>query len=354
MKILIVRLSALGDIVHAVPAVAAIRARYPEARIDWLVDVRYAAVLRYVHGIDERITIDLSGWRGTVAAFATWARSSSPSGRASGLPDTPPAPPIRRLRAAGYDIAVDFQGLLKSAALARLSGAHRVVGFDRAVLREPLAARFYTERYALDDRQHVIRKNLELAAGIGADPSFIAFPMEVPASPLTDSSAYAVLNPGAGWPNKRWPPDRFGAVAVWMRDRFGWRSLVLWGPREQQLAQQVVDASWGAAVFAPRTGIGDVLALARDARVFVSGDTGPLHLATAMRTPVVGLYGPTSPDRNGPFDPVDICVSRFADCICHHERRCRRGRPCIESIEISEVQQAIERRVAVVPVPGTP
>jgi heptosyltransferase I len=332
VRILIVRLGALGDIVHALPACAAIRRAHPDARIDWLVSARHEGVLRHVRGIDERITMGLSSrWSGLVAT-------------------------VRRLRAARYDAALDFQGLIKSAAFARWSGARRVIGFDRPAVRESLAARFYRERAAVDDRQHVIRKNLALASLVGADPSAIVFPFDVPPSPLSDQTPYALLNAGAGWPNKRWPPDRFGTLATWLRDRFGWRSLVLWGPREQGLAQLVVNVSKGAAVLAPRTSIGDMLALARDARVFVSGDTGPLHLAAAMRTPVVGVYGPTSPDRNGPFDPADVCVSRFTECVCHHERRCRRSRPCIGSISVSEVREAIERRVraAATPVTGTP
>jgi len=252
---------------------------------------------------------------------------------------------MRAVRAVRYDLAIDFQGLVKSAVLARWSGAARVAGFGRAALREPLAALAYSETHPTDDGGHVIRKNLALAAALGADGSRVEFPFEV-REPEAGAAPYAVLNPGAGWPNKRWPPDRFAALATWLAARHGLRSRVLWGPAERLLAEVIADKSGGAADPAAPTSIGDVLALARGARLFVSGDTGPLHLADAVGAPIVGLYGPTSPTRNGPFDPADVCVSRFESCVCHHERRCRRRVACIDEITLAEVQDAVTRRLA--------
>jgi lipopolysaccharide heptosyltransferase I len=323
MRLLIVRLGALGDIVHAVPALAALRRTWPDARIDWLVSERHEAILELVEGLDARIVVDAgSSWRG--------------------LPRV-----IRELRGRRYDCALDLQGLIKSALLARASGARRVIGFGPGALREPLAGLFYSERHAVDDRQHVIRKNLALARAAGAkDTASIEFPLRVPAGPDVGQDPYVLLNPGAGWPNKQWPAERFARLAREISDRHGWRSLVLWGPREEQLAASIASASGGVATQAPRTTIGDVLALARRARLFVSGDTGPLHLAAAVGTPLVGLFGPTSPARNGPFDPADESLSRFDDCVCHHERRCRRGRPCIDDITIEAVTAAVDRRIA--------
>jgi lipopolysaccharide heptosyltransferase I len=320
-RLLVVRLGALGDIVHALPAFAACRRTWPEARIDWLVEARHRAVLDLVRGVSHIVEIDTTG-----------ALSAVP-GR------------MREVRAARYDVALDLQGLIKSAVLARWSGAARVVGFDRAALREPLAALAYSETHAVGDAGHVIRKNLALAAAMGADTSRIEFPLAVPDTTVP-GPPYAVLNAGGGWPNKRWPVDRFGALAAWLRERHGLRSLVLWGPAERELADSIASASDGAATPAPPTTIGDVLALSRGARVFVSGDTGPLHLAAAVGTPIVGLFGPTSPARNGPFAPGDVTISRFETCVCHHERRCRRATPCIDEIALADVQQAVTRRLA--------
>jgi lipopolysaccharide heptosyltransferase I len=326
MRLLIVRLGALGDIVHTVPALAALRRAWPDAHIDWLVDSRYRAVLDHVRGLDTRIVVE----------------TTSRLGRLPGV--------IGQLRASRYDIALDFQGLVKSAALARAAGSRRTAGFARAQLREPLAASFYSERYEVASRQHVIRKNLALVQrALGIDAGEIEFPLETPATPPV-AGAYALLNPGAGWPNKRWPAERFATLAAWIKGQWGWPSIVLWGPRERSLARSIAEASYGAAQTAPETSIGDLLALARGARLMISGDTGPIHLAAAVRTPIVGLYGPTDPARNGPFDPADVCLSRFATCVCHHERRCRRRRPCVNEITLEEVQQAIQQRLSGPPV----
>ena len=323
MKILVVRLGALGDIVHAVPAVAAIRRGLPSAQIDWLVDERHRGVVDLVRGIDARITID-------------------PSHRLRELPRV-----LRRLRAERYDVALDFQGLLKSAVLARWSGATRVVGFSRDALRERTAALFYHEHRSVPRGQHVIAKNLRLASVLGVDVSQTLFPFDVPPGPVIPER-YALLNPGAAWPNKRWPPAWFGEIAAWLRDDHGLASIVLWGPRENELARQVAAASSGAARLAPPTRIGDLLALARDARIMISGDTGPLHLAAAVGTPIVGLYGPTNPIRNGPWRAEDVSISQNAECVCHHQRRCRHRdrRPCIEHITVAQVRAAIEQRLS--------
>src|SRR5262249_29359052 len=134
---------------------------------------------------------------------------------------------------------------------------------------------------------------------------------------------YALLNPGAAWPNKQWPPARFGSIAAALHDRHGLRSVVLWGPGEIALAREVVAAASGAALLAEPSSIADLVALARGATVMVSGDTGPTHIASAVGTPVVGLYGPTRPARNGPLDAQDVSVSRHEICRCHHLRRCK-------------------------------
>ena len=325
MNILIVRLGALGDIVHAVPAVAALRRALPEARIDWVVERRHREVVDLVAGLRRRVSIDTSRWSSLV-------------------------PGIRALRSARYDIAIDLQGLLKSAVLARLSGARRVVGFDRSALREPAAALFYRERHETDDRQHIIRKNLSLARVVAAVDDRIEFPLDVSGAE-PQPGPYALLNPGAAWPNKRWPPDRFGAVAGWLLATYGVRSLVLWGPGERALADAVAAASAGAAQAAPETRIGDVLALARRAVLMISGDTGPLHLAAAMGAPLVGLYGPTNPARNGPWEPDDVVVSRFDRCGCHYQRRCRQASACIDSITVEDVRRAAAERLARAGVP---
>lgn len=331
-RVLLVRLGALGDIVHAMPVAAALRASFPAARIDWVTHPAYVSLLGLLHGLDSVIAIDTRDWQ---------------PGRPGSLFEG-----IGALRSAGYDAALDLQGLVKSAALARAAGARRTVGFARAHLREPAARIFYDETVDPGDVAHVVHKNLAFCSAVGADGRTARFPLTIPPSSAAGQLAsdlggqpYVLLNPGAAWPNKRWPAARFGALAQRMREQQGLASVVLWGPEEQALATAVVSASDGAARLAPPTGIPDMVAVAAGARMMVSGDTGPLHLAAAVGTPVVALFGPTRAERNGPWDDRDLSVTRTAACECLYERRCRRARPCIEEIDVSEVLAAVTRRL---------
>ncbi|MBI2187406.1 MAG: glycosyltransferase family 9 protein [Acidobacteria bacterium] len=328
-RFLIIRLGSLGDVVHGIPAAAALRQRYPQAQIDWLVDPRYIELLDLVESLDRRIPFDprdLTRGRGTARAT------------------------LRDLRRMRYDAVIDLQGLLKSAVLARLVSARRTIGLPRRYLREPLARLFYSEAPDAGAAPHVIDRGLALLRALDVIDPAVRFPLTIPRTPAAalaaervGSSEYALINPGAAWPNKRWPAERFGAAAAAVRAEVGLRSLVLWGPGERALADAVAAASSGAAVTAPETTIKDVVAVARGARVMVSGDTGPLHIAAAVGTPVVALFGPTFAERNGPWSPRDAVIARTDRCSCFYERRCRHAVPCIADIGVSEVVAAVGR-----------
>jgi len=328
MNILIVRLGALGDIVHAIPAAAALRRAFPQARIDWLVDAKHRAIVDLVTAIDRVIAIGRP-------ALAGWTHA------------------VRELRATKYDLAIDLQGLMKSAVLARASGAARVVGFSIWHLREKAARPFYSDVREAEGG-HVIAKNLRLLEAVGVEDTAIEFPIADAPSAALDAlraaigpdAPFALVNPGAAWPNKRWPADRFGEIASFLREACGLVPVILWGPGEEDLARSVVTASKGAAVLAPPTGIPDVIALSRAASLFVSGDTGPLHLAMAAGAPSVAIFGPTDPVRNGPFAPDDLAVSRFDACGCHYDRRCHQAQWCLASLGPAEVCAAAQRRLA--------
>jgi len=329
VNILIVRLGALGDVIHAVPAVAALRAAFPDARIDWLVDAKHRDMVDLVTVVDRTIALEhatLAGWTDVA----------------------------RRLRQSRYDVAIDFQGLMKSAVLARASGARKIVGFSIWHLREKTARPFYSVTNAAgDDTGHVIRKNLRLLHALGVDDDRITFPLaSVQSEALAavqaavgEGAAFALVNPGAAWPNKRWPAGRFGEVAAFLSEVRGLVPIVLWGPGEEELARDVVSASGDVARLAPPTSIADLLALARAARLMIAGDTGPLHIAAAAGTPVVGIFGPTDPDRNGPWVADDVVVSRYGSCECHYRRQCRQAAWCLEDIPVAEVTAAIQQRL---------
>jgi heptosyltransferase-1 len=328
-RILIVRLGSLGDLIHAVPAAAALRRAFPQARIDWLVDVRHRELLDLVPIIDRRVAINASAPGSLMAAVA-------------------------ELRRSHYDVALDLQGLLKSAVLARLSGAARVIGFPLPLVRERAARLFYTETAGVA-AAHVIRKNLSMLKALDIQPSAVEFPIEIRKPEIAaaarrrlgigEADPFAILNPGAAWPNKRWSPVYFAEVAIALKSRHGLRSIVLWGKGEERLAQDVVDASQGSAAVSPQTTLAELVSLAKAAAVMVSGDTGPLHVAGAMGTPLVGIYGPTSPERNGPWASRDLTVSRFESCSCHYQRQCHAKRWCLLDVSPREVIDLVDERL---------
>jgi ADP-heptose:LPS heptosyltransferase len=200
----------------------------------------------------------------------------------------------------------------------------------------------------------VVEKNLHLAAAVGAESTELEFPLASTSSAALELvraqglDAFVLLNCGAAWPNKRWPAERFGRIAAWLHATHRLRSIVLWGPGEEPLAERVVQASSGAAILAPPTSLRDLVALARAARLMVSGDTGPTHIASAVGTPIVALFGPTSPERNGPWVAADVTISRYHSCDCHYERACRRdsARWCVGTISEHDVQAAIRKRLS--------
>src|SRR5262245_5501282 len=217
-RILIVRLGALGDVVHAIPVAAALRRAFPSARIDWLVSTKHGAILDLVTVIDRAIAVnDRDGSSGVASIWRA----------------------IGELRRSRYEVVVDLQGLIKSALLARLSGAPRIIGFTASYAREGLARMFYTESYdpgrggLYDPREtrHVVRINLGLLTCLGLDVAAPEFPFADVRSDVgrwaieRAHGRYALLNAGAAWPNKRWPADRFGRVAVGLRDRHGLTSV---------------------------------------------------------------------------------------------------------------------------------
>jgi heptosyltransferase-1 len=331
---LIVRLGSLGDVVHGIPVAAALRQEFPTSRIDWMVDPRYVELLDLVQVIDRRVLVD--------------PRAIKKGPGRQKFRET-----LRELREMDYDAVIDLQGLLKSAMLARSVRGRQTIGFPLKHLREKVARLFYTVTPDPGDATHVIYKNLALLAPLKVVDRRLRFPLEIPQTSTVvqvvtrfHPDGYVLINPGAAWPNKQWPPERFGQVAAAVARDFGWRSLVLWGPGEQELAHGVVAASDGAAEPSPPTTITDLVGIARHARLMISGDTGPLHIAAAVNTPIVALYGPTRPDRNGPWGPYDVAIARVQQCSCVYERTCKRAERCIDDISVAEVMNAVHRRVA--------
>jgi heptosyltransferase-1 len=237
------------------------------------------------------------------------------------------------------------------------------VGFARPWRREPASALLIGEPAELPPgREHVIDKNLALLGPLGIEATGLReFPL-----PYSEETAarvqgglrdlgvegFAILNPAGGWASKLWPAERFGELAQGLRKR-GLRSVVTWGPGEEELADRVVASSAGAAVRSFPTTLLDYVELARRARLVVAADTGPLHLACAVATPVVALFGPTDPARNGPFASGDVVVRRTPPCAPCYSRTCERHAGVMAEIPGAEVLAAAEKRLASAPEPGT-
>lgn len=321
-RLLIVRLSAMGDVIHTLPAVAALRIAFPHAHIGWLIEERWAELLCAPASerrgqrsaprplVDEVHTVNLKAWGKSLFSLSTLQRVATVWND------------VRHVR---YDVAVDLQGAIRSGLLARLSGARAVYGAAEA--RESPASMWYRRKMIANGR-HVIEQSLSVAEGVIGHR--VKVPMiELPRDPSAESRIdqilagvkignFAILNPGAGWGAKRWPADRYGEVARGLAER-EIRSIVNYGPGEEELAREVETGSGGAAI-AMKFSITELIALTRHARLFVGGDTGPLHLSAALGVPVVGIFGPTDPARNGPYGTRSV-VLRSPESVTSHARR---------------------------------
>jgi len=280
MKLLAIRLSAFGDVIHTLPAVVALRNAGHE--ITWVVERPYRELVDLVGGVDT-ISVSMKKWG---RAFVS-SRNEMLAARAA-------------MR--GYDAAIDFQGLIKSASLAWFSGARERFGFDRTAIREGAAGVFLNRRVVVDRSKHVVEWNFALARAV--EPAIDHVP-DVDFTPYCSGSfppGRIVLLPGAGRPEKLWGVENFRELAR----RIGDDALVVWGPGEEELARSI-----GADV-APPTNLRELAAILRAAKLVIGGDTGPVHLAAALGTRVVGLFGPTNPARNGPWGQLANVVESYS------------------------------------------
>ena len=339
-RILLVRLSSLGDILHALPALRSLRSAFPEARIDWLVEQRMKFLLRAVPGIDEIHAVDTRAWRkrpwSIQAAVDFW-----------GL--------VRRLRARRYDLALDFQGLLKTGLLSYLSGAKCRLGFSRELVRERPAHWFYTRTL---DRPHagahVVRLNLALAQAAGGHEVSLLSPLQTAEEDLCaieillgkeQLSSYVIINPGGGWATKRWSAASYGQLAGRIQRELDLAVAVTTGPDEEHLYHEIRKHSGNPAPRHFPVSFRQLIPLCLKASLFIGGDTGPFHLACALGTPVVGIFGPTSPERNGPISGNDESVVHLLHCSFCYGRACPTQNECMD-ISVDEVFEAVTRRLA--------
>lgn len=342
MNILIVKLGSIGDIVHALPALTAIRQGLPEAEISWVAEERSAEILRGNMLIDNLIEVDTRSLRGGKVIEEILLDLGKQ---------------VQAIRKFKFDIALDFQGLLKSAMIAKLSGAGKRWGFSRKNLREPASRIFLTDTVEVPHEIHVVEKNLRLVVGalnIPVPESNFQFPISTRPEHVAEADEimaqaggdFAILNPAGGWVTKLWHAEKYGQLADRIWEELGLISIVASGPKESDLAQTVLASSRSGKVLLTEPSLKGFFELAKHARIYVGGDTGPTHLAIAARAPVVGIFGPTEWWRNGSTNPEDICVERV-DIACRvdcHRRKCSNW-ICMD-IDSDTVFTSVRQRIA--------
>lgn len=302
-RILVVRFGAMGDIIQTLPAVADLRRGVPDAKIAWAVDSRWRELLVGNQDIDEAIGVRLRSW------LSPSARLGESAGEA-----------LRRLRRNDFDLALDMQGLVKSAAVAAASNAKTVAGLDHRLLREPHAALLYDRR--LDTaRTHVVDRYRELAAmATGSSPSPEAR-FQLPPGELRSGlpERYVLTSAQAGWGAKQWPRERYSELAARLWNEHRVPLVVDCVPGEEAHANAIRDTAPEGAVHCHPSTLSQLIGATRRATAVVGVDSGPLHLAAALARPGVAIFGPTDPARNGPYGS-SMTVLRVADAATTYKR----------------------------------
>jgi lipopolysaccharide heptosyltransferase I len=326
---LIIRLSSLGDIIHTLPAFSALRKKFPKARISWVVEKKGKEILDLVPGLDEVIVVNTEKWK----LKNIWQEISQ----------------LKRNIKNRNQVALDFQGLLKSGFISYLSRSQRRIGFHRKNLKEPLASLCYTDKLEeMPEDIHVISKNLRLLEKVGIREKNYEFPIELPTE-LSESVKFSLneigyeedkklilLNVGAGWETKRWFPERW--IELWLKikqeDLF---PLLLWGNEEERDIASIVNQQ-ASIPLAPHLSVKEVMALVKMSSLIISGDTFALQVACAFSVPVVGIFGPTNPQRNGPFNPEDKVAVHEIKCSFCFKRTCP-TLECLKKITVNKVAE---------------
>lgn len=326
-RFLVVRLGSLGDIVHTFPAVAALRGSFPRAEIVWVTHLRW------------KFLVESGGLASQVKTVETRLLDS--------VRET-----LRFIRARGWDAAIDYQGLWKSAGLPFLGGVKRRIGFSWEAIREYGVPVLYTERVR-PASQHIVDQNGELSLRAGAKQRVANVSLRVPDEDVFKVRAildkqgidrYIVLSPGGGWRSKCWPAERYGALCRKIFDDSKVRCVVNYGPGEENLAEETSQSAGKAEPLRYSGNLGELMALLKNAACLVGGDTGPLHLGVTLGTPTVALFGPTDPARNGPHGSKDI-VLRDPAAVTSYKRGEQPDASMLR-IRVEDVLQAVRQRIA--------
>jgi lipopolysaccharide heptosyltransferase II len=348
MRILAIRLGAVGDVLNVLPAIRGLKEAMPEARVSWVVEEAAAPLLLVSPDIEKTFAMPRRRWE---AALPEPDRAFGLPGQVSRF--------IRGLAEEDFEVILDFQGSLKSGLLGFMSGVRRRIGFAAPHCRE-FNHLFTTEQVSLPERAisraekglalvRALAPNASLARpALVCPPGDVEFAKGVVANLRSDAEKLVGIHPGTSKFGrlKRWPVERYGEVARRLAREFRARTIVTWGPGEASLAQQVVDLSDGAAVMCPATTLTQLCEIIRHLDVFISSDTGPLHLAAILGKPVVAIFGPKDPVVYAPYCCAGVIVRKDLPCSPCAKHRCLHPR-CILEITSRDVFEAAARMLAV-------
>jgi heptosyltransferase I len=327
-RFLVVRLGSMGDIVHTFPAVAALHASFPRAEIVWLTHPRWVELVA-----------------SSELASEIWPVDSRDLAQVRAV--------LQRIRGQKWTAAIDYQGLWKSALLPFLGGVPRRIGFSSVTIREFGVPALYTDRVRVQSA-HIADQNGELSQRAGASKLVGSFRLQIQPHCFSEVQThlakqgitrYVVLSPGGGWRSKCWPPDRFGALCQKIHEQLEIRCVINYGPGEENLVAAVQEASGNANPVAYNGELCPLMALLSNALCLVGGDTGPLHLAIAVGTPAIALFGPTDPARNGPYPPQPITL-RCAAVTTTYDRS-NQTHPSLLQLSVDDVFNAVVQRLQV-------
>ena len=333
-KILVIKPSALGDIIHGLPFLNAIRKCFPHTEIHWVLARPFAELLEGHPLLDKLWVIDKDKWKGLSNLKKTASEMIAL---------------FRGLKSEKFDIAVDLQGLLRSGIIAYASGAKIRIGLKGFKEAREGSRFFHTHRVATGGKLiHAVDRYLRVAEFLGCDVSDVEFPLvEGTDYAIPVSAPYAVLVPGARWQAKKWAPERFGELAKMLHKEIGFMSVIVGTKADEEEAKKIVSASGGAALsLAGKTTLRELIGIIKKSDIVISTDSGPMHIAAALGKPVFALFGTTSPARTGPYGKTSTVITADLPCSPCFKKKCgAEEAACMDAITPKMVYNAIMERL---------